>query len=59
MWRSGEAACGCIVQTGPDPLRLTLAAILHERPFFSEPDVGRVGKVQVKHWYHSTGFSLD
>lgn len=39
MWRSSETACGCFVQTGPDPLGLALAAVLGGQPFSPGPDV--------------------
>lgn len=33
MQRSSEAAHDCVVQTGPDALGLTLAAVLLGQPF--------------------------
>lgn len=53
MQRSGEAVCGCVVQTGSDPLGLTLAAMLNEQPF----SLSRCGKGQAEHWYQSSGCS--
>lgn len=53
MQRSSEAVCGCVVQTDPDPLGLTLAAMLHEQPF----SLSRGGKGQAEHWHQSSGSS--